>query len=256
MRPDNGRLDGRTRIEIIGKGFLQGATVQMVTGTNFSEALSVEVISNELIVAITPSSNSQPGLVDIRVTNPDRQRTLYENGFTYNPLPVISKITPSYGLATGGTVITIAGTGFLPGAKVLIGKSPATTEFKNQSSLKAVTPPNSPGTLDLKVINPDSQEITAPAAFLFVSETVYNYPNPFRASQGTTFRYVSNEEVKEIRIQIFNLNGDPVGLLAQSGNSEIKWNNPNLNFGLYVYHMQVELNNGQTRIFQKLLQVQ
>ena len=258
VKPNNGKLDGGTKIEIMGSGFLLGATVQLVTGASYPEASAIEVISisDELIVAVTPKFRGQPGLVDVWVTNPDRQRILYEDGFTYNPLPTISKISPSYGLTAGGTIIAIEGTGFLPGARVFIGNSAATTEFKNQSSLEAVTPPNLPGSFDLKVVNPDSQETVATAAFLSVSETVYNYPNPFRASQGTTFRYVANEEVKEIKVQIFNLNGEPIGLLRQNGGGEIKWHKSDLNFGLYVYHMEVQLETGQTRTFQKLLQVE
>ena len=258
VKPNNGKLDGGTKIEIMGSGFLLGATVQLVTGASYPEGSAIEVISisDELIVAVTPKFRGQPGLVDVWVTNPDRQRILYEDGFTYNPLPTISKISPSYGLTAGGTIIAIEGTGFLPGARVFIGNSAATTEFKNQSSLEAVTPPNLPGSFDLKVVNPDSQETVATAAFLSVSETVYNYPNPFRASQGTTFRYVANEEVKEIKVQIFNLNGEPIGLLRQNGGGEIKWHKSDLNFGLYVYHMEVQLETGQTRTFQKLLQVE
>ena len=258
VKPNNGKLDGGTKIEIMGSGFLLGATVQLVTGASYPEVSAIEVISisDELIVAVTPKFRGQPGLVDVWVTNPDRQRILYEDGFTYNPLPTISKISPSYGLTTGGTIITIEGTGFLPGTKVFIGNSAATTEFKNQSRLEAVTPPNPPGSFDLKVVNPDNQEIVATAGFLSVSETAYNYPNPFRAAQGTTFRYVANAAVKEIKVHIFNLSGEPIGLLRQNGSSEIKWHNPGLNFGLYVYQMEVELETGQTRTFQKLLQVE
>ena len=119
-----------------------------------------------------------------------------------------------------------------------------------------MTPANPLGSFDLKVVNPDTQEVVAKEAFVSVSETVYNYPNPFRSSQGTTFRYVANEEVKEIKVQIFNLNGEPVGLLRQNGGGEIKWYNPDLNFGLYVYQMEVKPVTGQTKTFQKLLQVQ
>ena len=119
-----------------------------------------------------------------------------------------------------------------------------------------MTPANPLGSFDLKVVNPDTQEVVAKKAFLSVSETVYNYPNPFRSSQGTTFRYVANEEVQEITVQIFNLNGEPIGILRQSGGDDIKWTNPDLNFGLFVYQMEVQLGTGQTRTFQRLLQVE
>ena len=258
VKPNNGKLDGGTKIEIMGSGFLLGATVQLVTGASYPEGSAIEVISisDELIVAVTPKFRGQPGLVDVWVTNPDHQSILYKDAFTYNMQPTINKISPRYGSTSGGTIIIIEGAGFLLGAKVSIGKRPATTEYKSNFQIEAVTPSNPSGTFDIKVVNPDGQETLAPAAFLSVSETVYNYPNPFRASQETTFRYVANEEVKEIKVQIFNLNGEPVGLLRQNGGGEIKWYNPDLNFGLYVYQMEVKLVTGQTRTFQKLLQVE
>jgi len=258
VKPNNGKLDGGTKIEIMGSGFLLGATVQLLTGASYPEVSAIEVISisDELIVAVTPKFRGQPGLVDVWVTNPDHQSILYKDAFTYNMQPTINKISPRYGSTSGGTIIIIEGAGFLLGAKVSIGKKPATTEYKSNFQIEAVTPSNPSGTFDVKLVNPDGQETLAPAAFLSVSETVYNYPNPFRASQGTTFRYVANEEVKEIKVQIFNLNGEPIGLLRQNGGGEIRWHNPDLNFGLYVYQMEVKLVTGQTRTFQKLLQVE
>ena len=255
VRPDNGKLDGGTIIEIMGSGFHPKATVQIGTGNSFSTASTVEVLfEQQIIFATTPPG--QVGSADVQVTNPDRQKALRKSGFTYNPLPKITGIRPNYGLTTGGTIITIEGTGFLSGAKVFIGKRAATTEFKDPSEIEAVTPANPLGSFDLKVVNPDTQEVVAKKAFLSVSETVYNYPNPFRSSQGTTFRYVANEEVQEITVQIFNLNGEPIGILRQSGGDDIKWTNLDLNFGLYVYQMEVQLETGQTRTFQRLLQVE
>ena len=256
IKPNNGKLDGGTKIEIIGGGFLPGASVQLGTGSSFTDATLVKVISDGLIVAETPNILGHTGVIDIRVINPDRQKILRKDAFTYNMQPTINKISPRYGSTSGGTIIIIEGAGFLLGAKVSIGKRPATTEYKSNFQIEAVTPSNPSGTFDVKLVNPDGQETLAPAAFLSVSETVYNYPNPFRASQGTTFRYVANEEVKEIKVQIFNLNGEPIGLLRQNGGGEIKWYNPDLNFGLYVYQMEVKLVTGQTRTFQKLLQVE
>jgi IPT/TIG domain len=40
----------------------------------------------------------------------------------FYPVPTVSKITPNGGPVAGGTAITITGTGFLPGAQVVIGQ--------------------------------------------------------------------------------------------------------------------------------------
>lgn len=255
IRPNNGKLGGGTKIEIMGSGFLSGASVRLGKGASFSSAASTQVVSDRLILAETPSITGYEGLIDIRVVNPDGQKTSRKDAFTYNPLPIIKKINPEYGSKLGGTILTIEGTGFLPGAKVFIGKRPATTEYKSSTKLEAVTPPNSLGTFDVSVVNPDGQETLVVGAFVSVAETVYNYPNPFRNSQGTTFRYVGNEEVREINIQVFNLNGEVVSLVKENGKSEVNWQNPNLGFGLYIYHMQVELGTGQTKFFKRFLQI-
>ena len=133
----------------------------------------------------------------------------------------------------------------------------ATTEYRYRDEfyLEAVTPSNSSGSFDVKVVNPDDQKIVASAAFLSVSEKVYNYPNPFVGLQGTTFRYVTNEDVREVKVKIYNLNGEPITILKREGNGEIKWSSSNLNFGVYIYQMEVKLETGQIKTFQKLLQI-
>ena len=42
--------------------------------------------------------------------------------FTYKVVPTVSKVSPNTGPTSGGTAITITGTGFLAGAKVVIGQ--------------------------------------------------------------------------------------------------------------------------------------
>ena len=123
IRPNNGKLGGGTKIEIMGSGFLSGASVRLGKGASFSSAASTQVVSDRLILAETPSITGYKGLIDIRVVNPDGQKTSRKDAFTYNPLPIIKKINPEYGSKLGGTILTIEGTGFLPGAKVFIGKT-------------------------------------------------------------------------------------------------------------------------------------
>ena len=150
--------------------------------------------------------------------------------------------------------MTIRGRGFQPGARVFIGEKSATTEVRND--VLAVTPPNSDGILPVRVVNLDGQEAIRREGFLTIGSLAYNYPNPFRPSQGTTFRYVTNELVQEIIVRIFNLNGEPIDTVHGSGSSEVRWFNSDLRIGLYVYLMEVKLESGQTRAFKRLLEVE
>jgi len=253
--PDNGRLAGGTKITIQGNGFLPGAKVLIgdVYARTFVLASAIQVISPNIINAITPSG--EPGARDIVVRNPDQQEIIIPGGFTYNPMPRITDVSPNHGPASGGTKITVRGIGFLQGAKVIIGKRPATTEVVDASTIEAVTPANPQGTFDVRVLNPDTQVAVKVKAFISVGELAYNYPNPFRAEQGTTFRYVTNERVELIKVQIFNLGGKPVGVVGQRGSNEVRWYDAKIYAGLYVYRMDVTLEGGRTKMFKRALEV-
>ena len=108
----------------------------------------------------------------------------------------------------------------------------------------------------MRVVNPDGQAAILSEGFETIGELAYNYPNPFRPSHGTTFRYVTNEPVQEMIVRIFNLNGEPIDTVHGSGSSEVRWFNSDLRIGLYLYLMEVELESGQTRAFKRMLEVE
>jgi len=252
--PDNGRLAGGTEIAIRGSGFLPGARVLISTETGtFRAASSVQVVSPAIVTATTPPG--KPGPKDVLVFNPDRQIIKLPEGFTYNPMPTITRITPDHGTAGGGTKLTIEGTGFLHGARVVVGQRVGTTMVKDDMTIEAVTPPNPPGLWDVRVINPDTQEVVVREAFVSVGELVYNYPNPFLASQGTTFRYVTNQRVDVITVRIFNLRGVPIGIVRGTGSNEVRWYKPSVHVGIYVYLLEAQLEDGQVRRFKNMLEV-
>ncbi len=107
----------------------------------------------------------------------------------------------------------------------------------------------------MRVINPDTQEVAMSKGFISVGEVAYNYPNPFRASQGTTFRYVTDKPVRSITVKIFNLAGVPIDVVQQVDSNEVKWYNNEVHAGLYVYLMEVELGDGKVKQFRNVLEV-
>lgn len=76
------------------------------------------------------------------------------------PVPVILTIDKNTGSVAGGEKITITGTGFAAGAKVLIGgKAAANVEVINDTTITAETPvTDTAGTVDVEVENLDSQK--------------------------------------------------------------------------------------------------
>ena len=110
ITPNSGSANGGTSVNITGTGFLAGATVKL-GGT---AATSVTVVNSTSITATTAAHAA--GAVSVVVTNTDGQSGTLTNGYTYtNPAPTVSSIAPSSGSTSGGTSVTITGTGFLTG---------------------------------------------------------------------------------------------------------------------------------------------
>jgi hypothetical protein len=109
-------------------------------------------------------------VVDVWVTNLDSQLATLASGFTYVlPPPTISGVSPGSGSTSGGTVVTIAGTGFQAGASVLFGGVPGTSVSVNGTGtqVQATTPAHTAGVVHVQVKNPDNSSATATSAFTF-----------------------------------------------------------------------------------------
>lgn len=83
------------------------------------------------------------------------------------PAPDILSITPPSGDADGGGAMTIGGAGYVAGATVTIGGSPAGALVLDPNTITATAPALAPGTLnDVTVTNPDASFATVPQAWL------------------------------------------------------------------------------------------
>jgi hypothetical protein len=77
----------------------------------------------------------------------------------------IGNVTPSSGLAAGGTLINIRGSGFQAGTKVSIGGTNATVTFVDRNTLQVTTPPMAAGAQRILLTNPDGETAAADALF-------------------------------------------------------------------------------------------
>ena len=154
--PTSGTTAGGTTVTITGTSFL-GATA-----VNFGAkvaATSFTVVSNTEIVAVSPP---QVGARYVIVTTPYGTSV---NGvadqFSYKiPPPTVSAITPNAGPTTGGTVVTITGTGFV-GTKSVIFGTVSTTRFVviSDTQISATTPAQGPGTRYVGIITPGGRNV-------------------------------------------------------------------------------------------------
>ncbi|HEX5412863.1 MAG TPA: IPT/TIG domain-containing protein [Terriglobia bacterium] len=160
--PTAGPTSGGTVVTITGSGFQAGASVAF--GSSNSSA--VTVASSTQINAISPPGSS--GTVAISVTNPNGQSASLSSGFTYSSGLSLGNISPSTGPVTGGTTVTITGTGFESGASVSFGGISATSvKLVSSTELQAVSPVSPAGTVTIVVTNSDSQGGTLESAFTY-----------------------------------------------------------------------------------------
>jgi hypothetical protein len=146
-----------------------GGTTVSIAGTNFANAIAVSfggtdaefvINSGGQITAFAPTHSA--GLVHIQVTNPDGTSTPGQNDqFNYQPaMPVVNSLTPSTGLAAGGTTVSIAGMNFANATGVSFGGKAAQFAINSATQISAFSPPGTAGAVHVQVTNPDG---TSPA---------------------------------------------------------------------------------------------
>lgn len=151
ISPGSGPISGGRSVTISGSGFVAGATVKI----GGASATSVNVVNATTVTATTPPHAVGPA--DVSVLNPGHVSYTLAGGYFYAPNPVVSSIVPNSGLTTGGTSVTITGTGFQAGAAVTFGGVAATgVSVTGGTSLTATTGARAAGIVDVVVTNLDT----------------------------------------------------------------------------------------------------
>ena len=85
-------------------------------------------------------------------------------------IPTVGTVTPNTGPTAGGSLITIRGTGFAPGATVTVGGVPATgVTVVDAMTITATTPPGAVGSVPVVVTNPNGRAGTLPNGFTYTT---------------------------------------------------------------------------------------
>ncbi|GIP00066.1 hypothetical protein J14TS5_51510 [Paenibacillus lautus] len=165
--PNKGLISGGTVVVIQGKNFVNGASLKLGV-----KDVAVTFISSTQLQFKTPVWDTE-GSVDITVTNPDGQKAVLANGFMFElppppPAPEITNVTPNNGELSGGLLVYINGSNFVSGAKVYFDTKEVAATFNNATQLIIRTPLWSQAeSVDVKVVNPNKQSVTATDAFTY-----------------------------------------------------------------------------------------
>ncbi len=184
INPVSGPTAGAIPVTIFGSNFQSGATVSF-GGTNSS---TVTFINSTQLTAVSPAHAA--GTVNVVVTNPGGQNATLTNAFTYVAGLAVTSISPSSGPTSGGTAVTINGSGFQSGATVdfLTPSTPAGTPatnvvFVNSTTITAVTPASTADVADVRVTNPGGSSATLLSGYTYFATISVTGVNP---GTGTT----------------------------------------------------------------------
>ena len=143
--PNAGPTDGGTSVTITGKDFT-GATAVAFGGVSASFVVN----SDTSITAISPAASA--GLVDVTVaTLAGTSAPSVADQFTFVAAPAVSSVDPSAGPVDGGTSVTITGTGFTGATEVDFGGVATAFVVNSDTSITAISPAASAGTVDVTV---------------------------------------------------------------------------------------------------------
>jgi hypothetical protein len=103
-------------------------------------------MSPQALTVLAPPGN---GLVDVVVHNTGGSSAMSAaDQFFYGYPPAITGLTPQFGPTTGGTQVTILGTGFTGAIQVGFSGLPASSlVVDSDTQMRATTPPAPPGVL-------------------------------------------------------------------------------------------------------------
>lgn len=154
IEPATATYLGGTEVTITGTGFVKGATAAI----NGNDLTDLEIVSPTTIKGKVPviPEGAPYAAVDVQVTNPGTAQVAGNALFTYRSAPVVTAAaSPATGSSAGGRSITITGTGFVDGAKVLLdGTEISDVIFDNATTLRVRVPAHDVGQVPIAVHNP------------------------------------------------------------------------------------------------------
>jgi hypothetical protein len=181
ISPTSGPSTGGTTVTISGMNLTGATTVDFGT----SPASSFTVRSGSSISVRAPAA--APGEVDVTVTTGGgKSATGATDRFTFLPSrPTVTGLSPDSGPTTGGTVVTITGTGFSGTSGVEFGTVSASFVVKSNTSIMATAPAESKGKVNVTVATAGGASAAGTAdRFSFTKPASTGYRKPMATASA------------------------------------------------------------------------
>ncbi|MGX5681979.1 MBG domain-containing protein [Schumannella luteola] len=226
LSPASGIVAGGTFVTLTGTGF--GATGVPVVTIDGRAATCVTRLNDSTISFVAPAGTST-GSRTVEVTPATRggSATL-ANGYTYvaaTSTPTISSVSPSSGLTSGGTTITLRGTGFTSATtpSVLVGGSCATdVVVVDATTITATTPTGVAGVRDV-VVTTGTGQATAAASFTYRDAPAILTLSPASGSTaGGQTVVITGRGFGETGTPVVTIGGQPVASVERLSDTQIR----------------------------------
>jgi hypothetical protein len=159
VSPDAGPLAGGRTVTVLGSDFTKVKSVKFGT----TAGTHVKIVSSGKLTVTVPAH--AVGTVDVRVAAAAGTSAVSAHGrYTFDVKPVVLSVSPSAGPITGGTVVTVRGSGFTGVESVLFGAT-AGSKMKvvSGSELTVASPAHAAGRVDVRVTTPGGTSAVVPA---------------------------------------------------------------------------------------------
>ncbi|MHB8417786.1 MAG: IPT/TIG domain-containing protein [Myxococcales bacterium] len=162
VSPATGPLTGGTSVVVTGLGFDASATV--LFGPH--ALIHAQLVSPTTVTGLTPPA-SVAGQVDVRAFDANGAALLH-GAFSYFAKPAVTSLSPASGPSSGGTAVTLKGSGFLgeQPAVSIGGQAAASVAVVDDQTLSLVTPPGGVGPADVLVQDAHGSA-TLPSGFVY-----------------------------------------------------------------------------------------
>lgn len=141
----------------------------------------------------------------------------------------VASVAPSTGDVSGGTAVTVSGTGFEDGAQVFFGDAAAEAIFVSSSQFNVTTPPASAaGIVDVAVENPGGERASAAGAFEYTGnppEGIASCSTRFPAATSTTIGTATEPIFGRVLVE----GCTDAEAQCQQVSAELGWGTPGIN---------------------------
>jgi len=166
--PSHGPETGGQVVKISGSGLKEVSAVKFgeMDGVNLQRPPpNDQYMSGREFLEVTAPSGNKGSDVPVQLVFPVEtgNKASVVGTFHYDAAPVVTAVSPTSGVAGGGTTVTVTGTGFTGATSVRFGASNASAMTVDSDTQITATSPAGSGTVDVTVVMPAGASATSPA---------------------------------------------------------------------------------------------